>query len=328
MTMDNLTIFIDHVSEAQKELIGLSADLATIGKNAQELIDNAKVLPAEAKKLKPLKVPKVISGINNSVKQLQTSMEGVKAITAVIPISIQLVTAIIGGKNADIQIVMTSANYSAFKAETNKANANNLSQNVDANNQVNNPAEIPSSGTVFQKGTTSFGGMISYNHSNEHGDNSLYLSPQVGLFITDHFTADIVLIYFYRDRFEDQMSFGLGSRYFVGAAYAGVSVNNQVYLSENDRLNMNNTINFKSGYLQKLSNNVYADFAVNYELSVNNNAESSDGYYNHSSVLLNVGLQTFAPPSNLKYSPAKTAFVSGLWFIAAGVTGFYIHDWN
>jgi hypothetical protein len=50
MTMDNLTIFIDHVSEAKKELIGLSADLATIGKNAQELIDNAKVLPAEAKK--------------------------------------------------------------------------------------------------------------------------------------------------------------------------------------------------------------------------------------------------------------------------------------
>jgi hypothetical protein len=56
-------------------------------------------------------------------------MEGVKAITAAIPISIQLVTAIIGGKNADIQLTLIKSMPLEMK-EYSKANANSDSNHI------------------------------------------------------------------------------------------------------------------------------------------------------------------------------------------------------
>jgi|GEM_PF-2718252 len=115
LTPQNMQQFMEHVKEAQKEMEAISKNVDEISKNAQDLINNAKALPAEAKSLSPLKAPKIISNIKSSVDQLQASMEGVKSIIQTIPITVQLITAIIGGQNSDIQISMFSKSPTAVE---------------------------------------------------------------------------------------------------------------------------------------------------------------------------------------------------------------------
>jgi len=120
LTPQNLQQFIEHIKEAQKEIATIGKDVDDLSKNAQDLINNAKALPAEAKSLSPLKAPKILSNIKSSVDQLQDSMEGVKAIIQTIPITAQLLTAIVDNQDSNIQLTMLSKSQTVVENKQKK----------------------------------------------------------------------------------------------------------------------------------------------------------------------------------------------------------------
>jgi len=185
---------------------------------------------------------------------------------------------------------------------------------------------IASSVCAFTKGTINPGGTVSFTsfkpNSDEKAITMFSITPQVGYFIIDDFSADVLLNYMYEGQNGDEheseystslLGIGIGGRYFYpvepGKIYGGMDFlyNSFSWEDEYDGEKYDGNRNamyldLKAGYLFPVVENVYVDFGLKYQMGLGDYGgddyeDALDEYKENeeSSFGINIGLQIFIP---------------------------------
>lgn len=176
--------------------------------------------------------------------------------------------------------------------------------------------------SAFNQGTINPGGYVAISSEKSDSDDdattSIVVAPQIGYFVIDNLSADLMLSLGMATQSGDgydysatDLGIGLGARYFFLNFYGGLGFNYESYISKNE-LDKSGTkrkesamfITPKIGYVLPLASNVYADLGLNYRMGIGKvkgtrevaNVETDWDYDNeYSKLQLMAGLQIFFP---------------------------------
>lgn len=179
---------------------------------------------------------------------------------------------------------------------------------------------VASSVFAFTKGTINPGGTVSFTSNKLNSDQKALtifsITPQVGYFVMDNLSADVLINYTYEGQsksdYNDEYSFsnlglGIGGRYFYplapGKIYGGLDFlyNTNSWESGSDDGGRNAMyLGLKGGYLFPVVENVYVDFGLKYQMGLGDyggdDFENVPDEYkkNEESIFgINIGLQIF-----------------------------------
>ncbi len=179
---------------------------------------------------------------------------------------------------------------------------------------------VASSVFAFTKGTINPGGTVSFTSNKLNSDQKAItifsITPQVGYFVMDNLSADVLMNYTYvgqsKGDYNDEYSssnlgLGIGGRYFYplepGKIYGGLDFlyNSLSWESGPDDGSSNAMyLDLKGGYLIPVVENVYVDFGLKYQMGLGDYGgddyeDAPDEYKENeeSTFGVNIGLQIF-----------------------------------
>lgn len=158
---------------------------------------------------------------------------------------------------------------------------------------------------AFDKGTVNPGGTISFvsskYNSNTDTYTEIYFGPQVGYFVIDDLSVDLLLGIMSGKQGDDKdtsFDVGVGARYFYNNFYGGLGFMMNSYKSESnfgDYKWSANYIDLKAGYLVPLAENVFADLGLKYEMGVGEYGGDGSGDNEYTQLTFGAGFQIFFP---------------------------------
>ena len=179
---------------------------------------------------------------------------------------------------------------------------------------------VASSVFAFTKGTINPGGTVSFTSNKPNSDEKAItmfsITPQIGYFVMDNMSADVLINYTYEGQSESDyndeyslsnLGLGIGGRYFYpiapGKIYGGLDfLYNTNSWKESDYDGGWNAmyLGLKAGYVLPIVENVYVDFGLRYQMGLGD--YGGDDYENvpdkykeneESTFGFNIGLQIF-----------------------------------
>jgi len=185
---------------------------------------------------------------------------------------------------------------------------------------------VASSVFAFTIGTINPGGTVSFTsnkHNSDHNDITMFsITPQVGYFVMDNISADVLLNYMYEGQeggvqnlkySSSLLGIGIGGRYFYplapGKIYGGLDLlynslswEDEYYGGKDDGGWNAMYLGLKGGYLFPVVENVYVDFGLKYQMGLGDYGgddyeDAPDEYKENeeSTFGINIGLQIFIP---------------------------------
>ena len=185
---------------------------------------------------------------------------------------------------------------------------------------------VASSVFAFTKGTINPGGTVSFTSNKPNSDEKAItmfsITPQVGYFVMDNLSADVLINYTYEGQSESDyndeyslsnLGLGIGGRYFYplapGEIYGGLDFlyNSFSWEEEYEGGKYDGGRNamylgLKGGYLFPVVENVYVDFGLKYQMGLGDYGgddfeDVPDEYKENeeSTFGINIGLQIFIP---------------------------------
>jgi hypothetical protein len=124
--------------------------------------------------------------------------------------------------------------------------------------------------SAFDKGTLNIGGSVSFDTFKEHPDmdrrNTIVFSPQLGYFVWEDLSADLLLNFskvYHGELEREEVDYGIGFRYFIDQIYIGAGYMEKWTGMNNIDL-ISGHINAKLGYLLPLSDYIFLNLSADY----------------------------------------------------------------
>jgi len=166
---------------------------------------------------------------------------------------------------------------------------------------------VMSSVFAFTSRTVNPGGSVSFYSYKANSDADamtvIAFLPQIGYFVVDNASVDLLLNYTYMSQDDvsaSEMAIGVGGRYFYtispGKLYGGLGLlySSTAYDDEDGDYSESSTfLNFKAGYLFPIAKNVYIDLGAKYDMGFGSYGGDGEGDNEQGQFGINAGFQIF-----------------------------------